>query len=69
MMFPERATLNICAIEDEEYRKTKIDFWDDVYGVDMSSIKKWVIKEPLVDVVEKEAINSHSSTILDIDLK
>jgi protein arginine N-methyltransferase 1 len=27
VMFPDRAVLYIAAIEDEEYRQSKIDFW------------------------------------------
>jgi protein arginine N-methyltransferase 1 len=43
LMFPERAILYVASIEDSEYRESKIDFWDSVYGVDMSSIKQWVL--------------------------
>ena len=39
------------AIEDADYRNDKIDFWDDVYGFDMSCIKKMALLEPLVDKV------------------
>jgi protein arginine N-methyltransferase 1 len=39
LMFPERATLYLSSIEDADYRQTKVDFWENVYGVDMSSIK------------------------------
>lgn len=38
-MFPDKATLYLSTIEDDEYRKSKIDFWDNVYGVNMSCIK------------------------------
>jgi SAM-dependent methyltransferase len=34
-MLPDRALLKITAIEDEQYRREKIDFWDNVYGFDM----------------------------------
>jgi protein arginine N-methyltransferase 1 len=29
----------VAALEDELYKKKKIDFWDKVYGVDMSCMK------------------------------
>ena len=41
----------INAIEDAEYRGQKIDFWDDVYGFDMSCIKRMALLEPLVETV------------------
>lgn len=35
----------------------------------MTCIKKWALKEPLVDSVESRAINSQSCAILDVNLK
>ena len=47
-LFPDRAVLYLASIEDEEYKREKIEFWDNVYGVNMSCIKEWAVKEPLV---------------------
>jgi type I protein arginine methyltransferase len=52
VLLPDTATLYLTAIEDAEYRAEKLDFWDDVYGWDMSCIKALAMAEPLVDVVE-----------------
>merc|ERR1712110_826332 len=52
LMFPDKATLYVCAIEDRQYKDDKINWWDDVYGFDMSCIKKVALQEPLVDVVD-----------------
>ncbi|XP_037086808.1 protein arginine N-methyltransferase 1-like [Pollicipes pollicipes] len=52
MMFPDRATLFITAIEDRQYKDDKINWWDDVYGFDMSCIREVAVSEPLVDVVD-----------------
>ena len=68
-LFPDRAVMWMAAIEDQEYKNKKIGFWDDVYGVNMSSIQKWALFEPLVDVVDMELINSNACPILDIDIK
>ena len=38
-MFPDKATLYVTAIEDRQYKDDKINWWDDVYGFDMSCIK------------------------------
>ena len=46
----------LAGIEDEKYKKRRIDFWDKVYGVNMSCMKKWVLMEPLVEEFEKEGI-------------
>ena len=69
LLFPNRAIIWLAAIEDEEYKSRKIGFWDDVYGVNMSSIQKWALFEPLVDVVTSELINTDACAVLDIDLK
>mmetsp|Transcript_7425 Transcript_7425/g.8397 ORF Transcript_7425/g.8397 Transcript_7425/m.8397 type:complete len:357 (+) Transcript_7425:22-1092(+) len=68
MLFPDKATLYMCAIEDSEYREDKINFWDDVYGFDMSCIKELALVEPLVDMCEASQVMSGSHPILTIDL-
>lgn len=55
-----RCTLFICGIEDRQYKDEKINWWDDVYGFDMSSIRKVAISEPLVDVVDAKQVNKHT---------
>lgn len=68
MLFPDKATLYICAIEDAEYREDKINFWNNVYGFDMSCIKELALIEPLVDVCDPGQIMSNACSILNIDL-
>ena len=55
-MFPDRATLYVCAIEDRQYKDDKINWWDDVYGFDMSCIRHVALQEPLVDVVDRNQV-------------
>lgn len=64
MMFPDRCTLFITAIEDRQYKDEKINWWDDVYGFDMSSIRKVAITEPLVDVVDPKQVRIAKRTHL-----
>lgn len=47
MMFPDRCTLFVTAIEDRQYKDEKINWWDEVYGFNMSHIRKVAITEPL----------------------
>ena len=67
-MLPDRCIINLAAIEDVSYKQSKINFWDEVYGIDMSCMKQSVKQEPLVDLCEKSAINSSICRILEIDL-
>lgn len=68
ILFPDKATLNMMAIEDRQYKEERIDWWNNVYGFDMSCIKEVAIKEPLVDVVEPEQIVTNSITLIEVDL-
>ena len=69
VLLPDKATLYLAGIEDAEYRAEKLDFWDDVYGFDMSCIKALAIAEPLVDVVEANQAATTAATLRSFDLK
>jgi len=68
LIFPDKATLYLTAIEDGDYKDEKIHFWDNVYGFDMSCIKKIAISEPLVDVVDQNLLITNSVPILKVDI-
>lgn len=68
MMFPDRCSLYICGIEDRQYKEDKIDWWNEVYGFNMSTIKKVAITEPLVDVVDQKQVVTNSYMVKEIDL-
>ncbi len=67
-MLPDRAMVYVAAIEDEQYKSNKIGFWKNVYGVDMNCLSAAAMKEPLVDSVESNMINSSACQILDLNL-
>lgn len=68
VILPDKAVMNICAIEDADYKEDKINFWDNVYGFDMSCIKKMAISEPLVDVVDSKQVMTGSGRLMSIDI-
>eukprot|EP00834_Sanchytrium_tribonematis_P007275 NODE_636_length_5161_cov_0.504544.p2 type:complete len:366 gc:universal NODE_636_length_5161_cov_0.504544:2446-3543(+) len=68
LILPDRCTMEIAMIEDAEYKDEKIDFWDDVYGFDYSCLKPIVLREPLVDTVNANAVSTKSCTMMDINL-
>jgi len=68
IMLPDKASLHLAFIEDADYKKDKIDWWENVYGFDMSCIKKIAYREPLVDVVESKAVVSESIKVYEVDL-
>lgn len=68
LIFPDKASLHLCAIEDAQYRAEKLDFWDDVYGFDFSAIKAQALADPLVDIVSAEQVLSNTVVIKTIDI-
>ncbi|KAF8971201.1 putative arginine methyltransferase [Flammula alnicola] len=68
LIFPDTATLYLAAIEDQEYKEEKINFWDNVYGFDYSCIKDIALREPLVDTVEMKAVVTDPCLVKHIDL-
>eukprot|EP00092_Neocalanus_flemingeri_P036177 GFUD01039388.1.p1 GENE.GFUD01039388.1~~GFUD01039388.1.p1 ORF type:complete len:351 (+),score=100.63 GFUD01039388.1:118-1170(+) len=69
LMFPDRATLYVCAIEDRHYKEQRFEFWDDVYGFDMSCIKNLSLAEPLVDTVSRSAIVTNNCLLKEFDIQ
>ncbi|KDR06666.1 protein arginine N-methyltransferase 1 isoform X1 [Zootermopsis nevadensis] len=68
LLFPDRATLFVTGIEDRQYKDEKINWWDDVYGFDMSSIRRVAISEPLVDVVDPKQVVTNACLLKEVDL-
>lgn len=68
VLFPDKANLYVCAIEDRQYKEEKINWWDNVYGFNMSSIRKVAISEPLVDVVDPNQVVTNNALIKEVDL-
>jgi len=59
-MLPDKAQIFVSTIEDEQYKTQKIGFWKNVYNVDMSCLSAAAMKEPLVDTVDSQMINSNT---------
>lgn len=67
-LFPDKARIHLCGIEDSQYRKEKLEFWDDVYGYSMGCIKATALTEPLVDIVPPNQIISDSCVVKELNL-
>jgi len=68
LIFPDKATLILTGIEDGDYKEEKIHFWDNVYGFDMSCIRKVAMKEPLVDVVDQNMLVTNAVNLFKVDI-
>ncbi|KAK4766832.1 hypothetical protein SAY87_008474 [Trapa incisa] len=68
LVLPDKASLYLTAIEDADYKNDKIEFWNNVYGFDMSCIKKQAIMEPLVDTVDQNQIVTNCQLLKTMDI-
>mmetsp|Transcript_6039 Transcript_6039/g.17454 ORF Transcript_6039/g.17454 Transcript_6039/m.17454 type:complete len:209 (+) Transcript_6039:3-629(+) len=68
IIFPDKAVMYLGAVEDGNVKRDRIDFWKNVYGFDMSPLKEIAIKEPVVDVVNSNAIVTDFVPILHLDI-
>ncbi|KQJ89935.1 hypothetical protein BRADI_4g28570v3 [Brachypodium distachyon] len=68
VVLPDKASLHLTAIEDAEYKDDKIEFWNNVYGFDMSCIKKQAMMEPLVDTVDANQIVTNCQLLKTMDI-
>ncbi|KAL2624265.1 hypothetical protein R1flu_008510 [Riccia fluitans] len=68
IVLPDKTSLYLTAIEDADYKAEKIDFWNSVYGFDMSCIRKQAMREPLVDTVDSNQIVTDSHLLKTMDI-
>jgi protein arginine N-methyltransferase 1 len=68
MILPDKATMYICAVEDAHIKRDRMDFWKNVYGFDMTPLRRIAMAEPIVDVVDPKAIVTNAVQVLDLDI-
>eukprot|EP00127_Corallochytrium_limacisporum_P001379 Clim_evm1s55 gene=Clim_evmTU1s55 len=68
LLYPSSCRLYFSAIEDAEYKESKIEWWDNVYGFDYSPLKQQVLQEPLVDVVDSNQVCTDQDMIFECDI-
>ncbi|XP_042387120.1 probable protein arginine N-methyltransferase 1 [Zingiber officinale] len=68
VILPDKALLFLTAIEDAEYKEDKIEFWNNVYGFDMSCIRKQAMAEPLVDTFDPKQIVTSDVLVKAMDI-
>ncbi|KXJ71097.1 protein arginine N-methyltransferase 1-like [Aedes albopictus] len=68
VMFPDRCTLFITAIEDRRGLDDRINWWANVYGFDMSPIRSNALTEPVVDAIDSRKIVTSSCLIHEVDM-
>lgn len=69
LILPTKVRFKCAFIHDEHFIDKKVDFWDKVYGVPMSSMKNWISHEPMVRLVDPSLIVSETAKFIDFDTK
>ncbi|XP_074522710.1 protein arginine N-methyltransferase 3 [Halichoeres trimaculatus] len=62
-VYPDLCNISLAAIGDTQRHQDRIAFWDDVYGFNMSCMKKAVVPEAGVEVVQPETLISEPTVI------
>uniref|UniRef100_F7G5B9 Protein HTATIP2 n=1 Tax=Macaca mulatta TaxID=9544 RepID=F7G5B9_MACMU len=66
-VYPDICTISLVAVSDVNKHADRIGFWDDVYGFKMSCMKKAVIPEAVVEVLDPKTLISEPCGIKHID--
>jgi len=68
IMMPDRAILKIAGFYSDYERAKLIDYWDSVYGIDMSCLKNSALSSPKLGLVPFDQIITEEASILDLNL-
>ncbi|ETE74101.1 Protein arginine N-methyltransferase 3, partial [Ophiophagus hannah] len=62
-VYPDSCTISLVAVSDIAKHTDQLTFWDDVYGFNMSCMKKVVIPEAVVEVLDSRTLISEACII------
>jgi predicted RNA methylase len=68
ILLPDKANIYWALLEDEKFFTKRMSFWDNIYGLSMKCMKKWVMEEPYIDGIHKRHVVSKEQPILALDL-
>lgn len=68
LLLPNRCTVNLVGLGDEERHSEFVGFWKDVYGFDMSNMQSKILDEAIVDVCRSEHLISDKIVLTDLNL-
>jgi len=74
LMFPSNASIYLCPVTMDEFFKEKVEFWNNVYGIDMSIVgpfaKKCAFEKPMIDkAIKPEAVLAEPIVIASYNLR
>ncbi|XP_005952958.2 protein arginine N-methyltransferase 3 [Haplochromis burtoni] len=66
-VYPDLCNISLAAVGDVQKHQERIAFWDDVYGFNMTCMKKAVVPEAVVEVLKADTLISEPTVIQTID--
>ncbi|XP_061131817.1 protein arginine N-methyltransferase 3 isoform X1 [Syngnathus typhle] len=66
-VYPDVCNISLAAVGDPQKHQECIAFWDNVYGFNMSCMKKFVVPEAVVQVVNADTLISEPAIVQTID--
>ena len=69
IMMPNVVNFKAALIRDEHFIDRKSGFWDQLYGIKMSSMKNWICNEPIIRVMDPSLLVSDISKFLTLNLE
>ncbi|XP_014085589.2 protein arginine N-methyltransferase 1-B [Bactrocera oleae] len=58
IILPDVAKLFMAAIEDTKHKNERVEWWNDVYGVNMKCVRNYALSEPCFQLVEPKQLMS-----------
>lgn len=68
LMFPDACTLYVTAVENRKFNERKFEWWNRVYGFDMSNVQQAAMRNPYIRYVKPERVVSDAWIIKKIDM-
>ncbi|CAO3591205.1 unnamed protein product [Absidia cylindrospora] len=69
IMAPSHTRILMAALDDEDLKDDRVNFWNDVYGFKMTAMKEPVINEAIVDFIKPSTVMSNVVTLKDLYLQ
>ncbi|CAO3612521.1 unnamed protein product [Mucor hiemalis] len=69
IMAPSQTRIVMAALDDEDLKDDKVNFWNDVYGFKMSAMKEPSLNEALVEFIKPSSVISNVVTLKDLPLQ
>ncbi|ENN80587.1 hypothetical protein HUJ04_009838 [Dendroctonus ponderosae] len=68
LLLPNRCSIRLFGISDQERYDNLINFWDNVYGFSMKCMKPDILQEANVEVVPSDKVLTNSVVVTEIDI-